>query len=465
MKNVNTRDFHFKDQSLDRLAAYGNVAQFASFGPDLKMRYSRIVGCLPNQSLGDVTKTVQTLLRAAPEGRVNVRSFRPDSPQGNEFLYALEDVDAVVGQVLRLAGMGLHTIVNETIDVGDGGVSGVYQGGIIEFAPGNTPRVVESGRPASLPGKEGLRILEIVYGFIPDLDFTPNYRVEFSIHPLRRGWRKTHTILWELEELVENEILPNVNWPNDFSEFIGDKIFGLLVAHTSGWHVPRTVVLSRVLSPFSFGQQTSSDVKWIRTCPKIPIPGRFSTFRGWVDPFKVLAVEDPQGVEIASVAIQDEVPPQFSGALLSNVEGDPIVEGVAGYGDELMLGKVNPAALPSNVETRVRELYAHLWRDLGSVRLEWVDDGDTVWVLQLQQEQAKSFGTVIVPGEVRQEIEFKANDGLENLRTIIKAVKPDTGILLIGNVGMTSHMADLLRRAGIPSRLLREPFRQNALRQ
>jgi hypothetical protein len=308
-----------------------------------------------------------------------------------------------------------------------------------------------------LPAKEGLKLLRIVYGFKPELEFTRNYRVEFSIHPLRCGWRNTHTILWELEEVGDVDLFPNIQWPNDFSEFIGDKVFGLLLAYVSGWRVPRTTVLSRTLKPFSFGHVTPTDVSWIRTCPRIPVPGKFSTVRGWTDPFKMLADEDPTAREIASVAIQSEVPPAYSGALLTSIETDPIIEGVAGYGDSLMLGQATPTQLPKTVENRVRELYDLLWHDLGSIRLEWVDDGNDIWVLQLQQETAKSSGTIIVPGNTERFIEFQADEGLEKLRAIVRSVEPNTGVILIGNVGMTSHMADVLRRAEIPSRLVRLP--------
>jgi hypothetical protein len=448
---------HFKDEILDRLAAYGNVAQFVSFGPDLRTRYSRIIGHPPNRGFAEPASAIGNILSTAAEQKVNIRSFLPNSPQGNEFLYGLTEVKLVVENLERLAKSGFYTIVNETIDVNDGGVSGVLQGGIIEFSPGSTPRIVERGRPASLPAREGLKLLRVVYGFKPELEFTRNYRVEFSIHPLRRGWRNTHTILWELEEVGDVAIFPNIQWPNDFSEFIGDKIFGLLVAFVSGWRVPRTTVLSRRLKPFTFGQSTPSDISWIRTCPRIPVPGKFSTVRGWTDPFRLLSEEDPTASEVASVAIQNEVPPAYSGALLTSVEGDPIVEGVAGYGDSLMLGRMTPSDLPSSVENRVRELYDLLWHDLGSIRLEWVDDGTDVWVLQLQQEIAKSSGTVIVPGETDRFIEFQADEGLEKLRSIVRSVEPNTGVILVGNVGMTSHMADVLRRAEIPSRLVRLP--------
>jgi hypothetical protein len=58
--------------------------------------------------------------------------------------------------VERLSLQGLHVIANETIDVHDGGVSGVVLGGTIEFAPDDTPRCVEEPGVTSLPRRWGL---------------------------------------------------------------------------------------------------------------------------------------------------------------------------------------------------------------------------------------------------------------------------------------------------------------------
>ena len=446
---------HFKDEALDRLAAYGNVAQFVSFDPHLNPRFSRIVHRPPNECL-EVALAVRSLILASPEGKVNVRSFKPNNLQGNEFIYGLSDAQAVVDQVRHLASLGFFVIVNETVDVNDGGVSGVAQGSVIEFAPGGTPRVVDNARPASLRLTTGLAVLKSVYGFEPELGFPPRFRVEFSVHPVKRGWTKTHTIIWELQELDYGMLLPTPRWPNDFSEFVGDKVFGLLVSHGEGYYVPRTTVLSRHLAPFSFGQHTGTDVKWIRTCPKIPIPGRFSTVRGWTDPFKLLATEDPGGTEIPSVLVQDEVNPQYSGALLTDMGGEAIIEGIAGRGDALMLGGAPPIALPDALRVRLKQLHDCLWRDFGGIRVEWVFDGEQIWIVQLQQEAAKSAGTVIVDGDFTDEITFKAEDGLEQLRTLTARLRGKmTAIKLVGNIGMTSHMADVLRRTHIPSRLVR----------
>jgi hypothetical protein len=447
---------HFKDEALDRLASYGNVAQFVSFSPELEQRFSRVAGYWANHHFADCASAVRAIVEAAPEGRVNVRSFRPDCPQGNEFIYGLKDADGAIAEVKRLTSTGLFVIVNETIDVNDGGVSGVVQGGVVEFAPGATPRVVDQGRPASLSKAEGVRLLELVYGFQINLDFEAKLRVEFSIHPVRRGWSGDHTILWEIEDLPYHVLAPTGRWPNAFSEFLGDKVFGLLVANAKGCVVPRTHVLCRYVVPFVFGEPTGSDSRWLRTCPRVPTPGKFSTVRGWTDPFVLLSTDDPDSSAISSVIVQDEVSAQYSGGLLTSANGEPIIEGVEGFGDSLMLGKARPTAVPEIVKKKLNLLHDSLCDAFGSIRLEWVYDGARVWVVQLQQEAAKSSGAVIVPGDVEREVDFKAIEGLERLRSLANSLRGSkTGIRLIGNVGITSHMADVLRRAEIPSTLVR----------
>jgi len=446
---------NLKDERLDRLANYGNVAQFVSFNPDLKPRYSRISNMAPNWKAAPEA-AIPALWSASSEKRINVRSFKPDSPQGNEFIYGIKEPHVAVGKVHELAANGLFTIVNETIDVNDGGVSGVVQDGVIEFAPGGTPRVVDDLRPASVDRGRGLELLRLVYGFTPSLDFPHRFRVEFSVHPIRRGWKSEQTIIWELEELEHQSIAPVIRWPNRFSEFLGDKTFGLLLAHTSGLDVPWSTTISRGVAPFSFGRRTGADVKWLRTCPKVPEPGLFPTVRGWSDPF-ALVLNTPRHDLIVSLLIQDEVAAQYSGALITDVSGNPIIEGVSGFGDEFMLGRTTPSALDADLISRLSDLHSRLVPDLGSLRLEWAYDGTTIWVLQLQQEAALSDGWTIVEGKPDFEFEFRPSAGLAGLRELVHQVKGSSqGIRVIGSIGITSHIADVLRRHRIPSRIVPE---------
>jgi hypothetical protein len=444
---------HFKDARLDQVATLGNVAQFVSFGPDVRQRFSRISGFEPNHTFHGVRPAVTALLEHSPERRINIRSFKPDDPQGHEFIYGIDSADSAEQQIRRLTHSGLFVIVNETVDVNDGGVSGVAHGNVVEFAPGETPRVVETGRVVSVGRTVGERLLRTVYGFVPALPKQPDLRVEFSIHPIRRGFAREHTIVWEIQEVPIDDLSSIPRWPNAFSQFIGDKTFGLLLANSVGLRVPRSTALCRHISPFTFGNPTGSDVKWLRTCPETPEPGFFPTVRGWTDPFELMQTAGHE--RLASILIQDEVPARFSGALLTDLNEQPIIEGVNGFGDDFMLGRVGPSQLDAGLVDRLQELHAALLGYVGGIRAEWAFDGETVWLIQVQQEAAVSSGQTIVPGETESEYDFDVSLGLSGLRELVELAKDrPVGIKLIGNVGMTSHIADVLRRYKVPSRIV-----------
>lgn len=453
---------HFKDEILDKLADTANVAQFVSFGPGTapRLRAFRIHDRRGSAPFPSVDSAIQDLLAHSTEHSVNVRSFEPSQPKAHDFLYGLTDVAKVAVEVRRLAASGLHTIVNETIDVNDGGVSGVSYARLLEFAPGDTPRSVEKAGTAAFPMQLGLAILETVYGFRPELDYDPDFRVEFSIHPLRRGVHSQHTIVWEMERVELVELNPEITWPNRFSRFLGDKAFGLLVADALGLPVPLSTVIPRKLAPFRFGRPTGSGEYWIRTCPVEQVPGLFTTKRGWLDPFNLMSGEDPTGTNISSVMAQEGVEAVYSGAALEGPNGELTVEGVAGTGEGFMQGRVAPERLPNGVIADVALTHEKASRLLGPVRFEWVHDGRTVWVVQLHRGASETTARVIYPGDVSSERRFNVEDGLEALRRLIDQVK-DTpeGIVLIGRVGVTSHLGDILRRAHIPSRI-EEPSAQ-----
>lgn len=447
---------HFKDAVLDRLSERANVAQFVSFGPDLAQRYSRVNGFAANHDFDTLETAVASLLSASADGSVNVRSFTPENPKSREFIYGLREVEGAVAEVRRLAQSGLYTIINETVNVADGGVSGVAVGDVIEFAPGDTPRCVEKPGTASLPRAEGLRMLETVYHFAPSLDYATGERIEFSVHPIRRGFRREHTIIWELEEVGDTGIGADPVWPNIFSRFVGDKAFGLLVADALGAPVPATTVFARAIAPFSFGRPTGTGEFWIRTCPVEQDPGRYTTRRGWLDPFRLMADEDPGGDRIASVLAQEGVEASHSGSLVTDGEGKVTVEGVAGFGDAFMVGQAGREELPREVRASVLALFERLGERLGPVRMEWVYDGRETWVVQLHRGATPTKGNTIYPGEAARYHTFEVVRGIEALRTLISEVAgTGEGIILLGNVGVTSHFGDLLRRARIPSRIQR----------
>ena len=444
-----------KDEVLGRLAAEANVAQFVSFGPgaELPQRHAWVRGHPPGHRFPDPAAAVEALLAAAPAGSVNVRSFRAGAAKGGPFTYGLLRRDDVLAVLTTRAGDGLYTIANETLDVDDGGVSGVALGGLVELAPGDTPRSVERPGTVALGHDAALRLLETVYGFRPELDRSPGERVEFSIHPLVAGFRRTHTVLWEREPAGPVALARRLTWPNAFSRFLGDKAFGLLVADLHDLPVPATTVVGRRVAPFSFGRPTGGGERWLRTCPAEPVPGRFPTRRGWRDPYALLAAEDPDGTRLAAVLAQEGVAARWSGAAMPAAAGGLLVEGVEGFGDDFMLAGAAPAALPARVADDVRRLGARAAAALGPVRFEWAHDGDQAWVLQLHLATVAASATTISPGTPACWHRFDPAQGLERLRDLIARVPAGDGVELTGDVGVTSHAGDLLRRAAIPARL------------
>lgn len=448
-----------KDEVLAGLSEKANVAQFVSFGPgpEPAQRYARMAGEPFDAGFASVEEAVATLLDRASHRTVNVRTFQvggdTSDGKGHDFHYGLDVVDDVAALVRAHAAEGRHTIVNETIPVDDGGVSGVALGDSLEFSPDDTPRCVERPGTVGLLRDVGMRVLQTVYGVRPELDAGSDERLEWSLHPRRVGLRQRHTLVWELEHVGEVDVDVQLRWPNNFSRLLGDKTFGLLVADQLDAPVPRTVVVPRRVAPFTFGQPTGAGERWLRTAPREPVPGHYSTFPGWRDPFALLSEEDPDG-EVAAVLAQDAVDARYSGALGRDESGDRIIEGVAGQGDDFMLGRDAPVTLPREVSKAVAGLADDLERHLGPLRLEWAMDDATVWVLQVQQAPSGSRSATLVGGEVREWRIFDVDNGLPALRALVDEVR-DTGegIVLRGNVGMTSHFGDVLRRAGVPSRL------------
>lgn len=445
-----------KDTVLDKLANVVNVAQFVSFAPDLRQRHSRVRGVAANYRFNSPEDAANALLAASPENSVNIRSYTPERPKSREFVYGVRSAPEAARHIRRLAGEGLYTIANETIDVNDGGVSGVVFGNLIEFAPGDTPRCVEKPGTVAFPRALGLRVLETVYGFRAALDFEEGVRVEFSLHPLRRGVRQDHTIVWEMESFASPPTIPPVRWPNRFSRLLGDKAFGLLVADAIGLPVPVTTIIARAVPPVRFGRSTGTGETWIRTCPKEQVPGKFKTQYGWDDPFRLMADEDGASDHLASILAQESVEAQYSGALLTTANDQVLIEGVVGRGEQFMQGNAVPTPLPTAVEERVRNLWDNARSQVGPVRIEWVHDEREPWVVQFHCGASLSSGDEIYPGEPTDFIRFPVSRGLDNLRSLIGRLRgTKEGIVLVGEVGLTSHMGDLLRKAEIPSRLER----------
>ena len=103
----------------------------------------------------------------------------------------------------------------------------------------------------------------------------------------------------------------------------------------------------------------------------------------------------------------------------------------------------------------VLHLYHAAATHLGPVRFEWVYDGEKTWIVQLHKGATASLGNVIYPGEPTSFHRFEVKEGIENLRKLIQRIKKDEGIVIAGEIGITSHLGDLLRKAKIPSRIKR----------
>jgi hypothetical protein len=445
-----------KDRSLDELARIGNVAQFVSFAPSsdgtLKQQFSRIASHEPNHLFETPAVAIEALLRHSSDHSINLRSFTPESPQSRHFHYGIKTSAEAHAVASQLSAEGLFIIANETVDVADGGVSGVLEGGVIEFAPDDTPRCVEKPGVASLPAQWGLGVIRRVYGFEPEIVNVGQGRLEFSIHPKPRGWRQSHTLMWEYEPSTTALMEPSLNWPNRFSRHIGDKSFGLLIAEIVGLPVPLTTVIPRRVAPFAFGQSTGSLEFWTRTCPREPEPGRFTTKKGWIDPFCLLQSEDPEGEAIAAVLCQSAVPAAFAGAAITDSRGNMVIEGMRGEGDRFMLGQHSPEHLPSNILSDVQSVFAAASSVLGTVRFEWVHDGHRAWIVQLHKGGTDSAGSTLVPGEATEWAVFDSTKGLEELRRFLKDLPDHAGVRIEGEIGLTSHLADLLRKSNRPAR-------------
>jgi hypothetical protein len=384
---------------------------------------------------------------------VNIRSFNAHQSQSRDFIYGIDNAAAAVAAVERMAKEGAFTIVNETIDVSDGGVSGVVIGDIVEFRPDMTPRGVEQPGFARLPTSMAIQLFKIVYGVEADFSHGQNGRLEFSLHPRPRGWKMDNVIFWELSEDSLPRDLVKIEWPNDFSRMIGDKVYGLLVAEIKGFPVPRTTVIGRRIAPFSFGRSTDLAEVWIRTSPREQVPGKFTTARGWRDPFALLQREDPDGTAISSVLSQQGVAAQWSGAAIETSSGSLVVEGIQGTGERLMVGLADPEPIPDEILAKVNDLHGRLACALGACRFEWVFDGSELWIVQLHRGSSTSDGDIIVPGDADEWLDFDVSQGLEVLRSLARDLKPQTGIMLDRKVGLTSHLADVLRKAGVPARV------------
>lgn len=455
-----------KDKILNNILQDGNnIAQYISFSPTQKSpHYINIKSKRTNYA--NNKDIISDLIANSNSKSINIRSFSPEQMKGNKLIFdkKLDDLEEILGIIEENQNRGFYSILNENIDISDGGVSGVILNGIMEFSPNDTPKCVEKPDVCVVNKEFGNYLFNTIYGFTLDLTYSDNYRVEFSIHPKKQGVLNSHTILWEAEQFGVRSLpkFQNYIWPNRFSQFIGDKAFGLLLADFLGFNVPYTILIGRNVAPFTFGKITGQQEKWIRTCPVDKVPGKYYSANTWIDPFELMSHEDDtsnQNYNIASILSQNAVNAIYSGAsIVTENKNKDVIEGVEREGDLFMLGKQAPIDLPNDIISSIQRIHEQIRlhiRALGSVSIEWVYDGEKVWIVQMNQIKQASYSNIIVEGSPSSYIQFPISNGLEELRNLIKNnTFIDKGIELIGNVGLTSHFGDLLRQASIPSRII-----------
>lgn len=450
---------HFKDEGLEELASGGNnVAQFVSFAPDGSIRFARLQGD-PDISGLHRMEILSLLLEKSPAGTVNVRSFDPHSPKGDPLAYGLSTVDAVNAEISGRLFDGKHVIVNETIDINDGGVSGVSLGNLVEFAPHDTPKCVEKEGTCSLTRQSARHILGTIYGIPMDRIASPRgipwtwgteLRVEFSTHLAPCGYLGERYLIWEVEEIPEEKVTPAVDeitqWSNRFSRMLGDKAFGMLFASAlaAGLNIPQTTVVSKEVPPFTFGRNVPGGKLWTRTCPVVRTPGKFPTEPRFTDPFAMMAEcdrEEPGSV--ASIIFCHGVPAKWSGSAIWQGE-EIVIEGASGEGEDFMSGAALES-LPGDVITLVQREMEKIAQHVGPCDIEWViDQGDEVWVVQMHRPKG-----VAKRQELQEPLEYDPRDGLDALRELVTRAG-DRGIRVTRPVGVTSHVGDILRESGVP---------------
>lgn len=467
-----------KDTKLLELSLNNNVASFISFDKkkeqgETLIRFSNLKDfCWDDET----TRSLEKLLKHSKDNTVNVRSFAKDDMQkSTTFKMGLDNVADIIKQIEKNMVNDLYSIVNENIDVSDGGVSGVLIGDTIEFSPNDTPRCVEKEGVCSLPSNIGINLLHKIYGkdVLKLLDYPRNSRVEFSIHLREQGCEGTNLIIWELTENIDEEVLPEFHQhqiPNNFSDFLGEKLYGLLLAEIiANANVPSTIGINRFVKPIIFGKETNHRDWWIRTVPTRKSAGEFATTNKSIDLFDFIGNEHfnlnntyNKSLMLSSVLYQQGAKPIYSGAsIITNNAKTTIIEGVKGQGDNFMTsGKVEdlPEEILSIVKNTISGLRLNLHKILGDFSIEWVYDGEKVWIVQLNQISNFIDEVTIVKGnEDTEYIHFDEID-VNTLRTIIETEitnKENIGISVSNKIGITSHIGDILRHHNIPSKIIK----------
>ena len=88
-----------------------------------------------------------------------------------------------------------------------------------------------------------------------------------------------------------------------------------------------------------------------------------------------------------------------------------------------------------------------------------VEDGARIWLVQLHQRPKGVSEDVIYPGDapnwrIFDPRLYQPEEVLDRLREIVAEISgKNTGVIITGDVGVTSHLGDVLAEARVPSRL------------
>lgn len=120
-----------------------NTAKFISITPNKRIKHIYIDKNYTYN--GDLKKCILDLIKSSNSKSINIRSFSLTSMKGHSLVYGKkkDDIDEIIRIIQENCELNKYSIINETIDINDGGVSGVVLGNIIEFAPNDTPKCVE----------------------------------------------------------------------------------------------------------------------------------------------------------------------------------------------------------------------------------------------------------------------------------------------------------------------------------
>ena len=441
----------------------GNVAQFVSFDDKGKVEYYSLKEDVWEPDYRNKALLLNNLLKYATYGKVNIRTYKLDDNMSHPFIQNLSTIDEIYSYLEKFKEQKLYTIVSETVVTNDGGVSGIMDSDIVEFAPGITPRDIEnlsSIEIAKLPREMGCAILECIYGTtLAPFKYEKNKRIEFSTHPKPIGSSNNNKLFWQIDKSTAHIDAPDICWPNSFSKMIGDKTYGLMVAYFLGFNVPCTTVYNKNdrVPNFTFGRYTKSKKVWTRSCPSESQPGKYPTFPKYVKSSKFFKLCGDYPDMVACIH-QDEVNAKYSGGMIIDRDYNVWIDGVKGFGDHFMMGDVNNTIqLPDKIYKLVKVVGLELSRKINnSIKVEWVvDHNNEFWVLQLRvDDSVKACSTIVDVECFGNYVEYDplGDTGLIKLRKLVDDIK-DTGdgIVVKRKIGITSHVADILRKNKIPS--------------